>query len=422
MIEEQNILTVSEITGKIKRTLETKFGYIAIRGEISNFKQHSAGHRYFSLKDDGAQIDCVMWRTRRLDFEVTNGMKVVITGKLTVYPPRGNYQLDCSSIKPEGQGDLYLAFEALKAKLKKAGYFDEAHKKSLPRIPLKIGIATSPTGAAVQDMRTTIWRRLPACEIVLRPTLTQGDEAAADISAAIKEFQNSDVDVLIIGRGGGSIEDLWCFNEEIVADAIYHSKIPIVSAVGHEVDFTISDFVADIRAATPTAAAEIVTPYTHEELMQQMDYALEQMEQIVERKIDDYYAKIDGFLNSYNVKRFAENLLARNQDIDMLQERINSALSRNFKQLLERVDGLDAHFKSLDPRNPLRKGFALLKKKDGTYWHNDESFAPGDLVFIERVNDTSEAKINKILKDKKWQKKRKISKKNSSGSKELSLF
>ena len=422
MIEEQNILTVSEITGDIKKTLESEFGYVAVSGEISNFKRHSSGHRYFSLKDDGAAIACVMWRMKRLDFEVTNGMKVVITGKLTVYPPRGNYQLDCASIKPEGQGDLHLAFEALKAKLRKAGYFDAEHKKILPRLPLKIGIATSPTGAAVQDMKTTIARRLPACEILLRPTLTQGDGAAEDIAKAINEFQDTNVDILIIGRGGGSIEDLWCFNEEIVADAIYRSEVPIVSAVGHEVDFTISDFVADVRAATPTAASEIVTPYTREELLQQIDYYQEQMEDAVEDRIEGNKEIIERLLSAYNVRNFESSLLARNQDIDILKERLNSTLLRNLQKIRERVNGLDAHLHSLDPRNPLRKGFALLRKPNGKYLHTDDSLSPGDGLVIERLNDKSEAKITKILKGGKWQRKRKTSKKNSNDSKKLSLF
>ena len=422
MIEEKSILTVSEITGSIKRTLEGKFGYVAVRGEISNFKQHSSGHRYFSLKDDDASIDCVMWRTRRLDFEVVDGMKVVITGKVTVYPPRGNYQIDCSSMKPEGQGDLYLAFEALKKKLEKAGYFDIEHKKELPRIPLKIGIATSPTGAAVQDMKTTIARRLPACEILLRPTLTQGDEAADDIAKAIAEFQKTDVDVLIIGRGGGSIEDLWCFNEEVVADAIYHSEIPIVSAVGHEVDYTIADFVADVRAATPTAAGEIVTPYTREELLQQLDYYQERMEDTVLGRIDKYNDMIEQFMLSYNVRNFADNLSARRSDIMLLEERLNAALLRNFDKIRERVNGLNAHLQSLNPRNPLAKGFALLRKRNGNYLYADEAILPGDYLLIERLNDKAEVDVKKVLKDKKWQRKRKPSKKNSKDSKKLSLF
>jgi exodeoxyribonuclease VII large subunit len=422
MIEEKSILTVSEITGSIKRTLEGKFGYVAVRGEISNFKQHSSGHRYFSLKDEDASIDCVMWRTRRLDFEVVDGMKVVITGKVTVYPPRGNYQIDCSSMKPEGQGDLYLAFEALKKKLEKAGYFDIEHKKELPRIPLKIGIATSPTGAAVQDMKTTIARRLPACEILLRPTLTQGDEAADDIAKAIAEFQKTDVDVLIIGRGGGSIEDLWCFNEEVVADAIYHSEIPIVSAVGHEVDYTIADFVADVRAATPTAAGEIVTPYTREELLQQLDYYQERMEDTVLGRIDKYNDMIEQFMLSYNVRNFADNLSTRRSDIMLLEERLNAALLRNFDKIRERVNGLNAHLQSLNPRNPLRKGFALLRKRNGNYLYADEAILPGDYLLIERLNDKAEVDVKKVLKDKKWQRKRKPSKKNSKDSKKLSLF
>lgn len=398
MNSEINILTVGEITGEIKKTLENKFGFVNVRGEISNYKLHSSGHRYFSIKDENAQIDCVMWRSRVVRFELADGMKVVISGRLTVYPKRGNYQIDCQSIKPEGQGDLFLAFEKLKAKLEKAGYFDVAHKKSLPQIPLIIGIATSSTSAAIRDMQTTIARRMPASEIILRPTLTQGEEAAADIAAAIQEFQNTDVDVLIIGRGGGSIEDLWPFNEEIVAEAIYNSKIPVVSAVGHEVDFTISDFVADVRAATPTAAGEIVTPFTLDDLLHQLDYYSETMKELIERRIETYSEKIEQFLSSYNVKRFYDNIQAKNQDVDFLEERLKTVTVRNLKTLTNKIESLESHLNSLNPTNPLRKGFAILRRLDGEFIHQNETLNAGDKIVVERLNDSSEAKIIKKIK------------------------
>ena len=419
---EIQILTVSEITGSIKQTLEGKYGTVSVRGEISNYKLHSSGHRYFSIKDENAQISCVMWRSRRVNFEMADGMKVVVTGRLTVYARSGNYQIDCISIKPEGQGDLYIAFEKLKAKLKEKGYFDPERKKTLPKIPLKIGIATSSTGAAIRDMQSTIARRLPLCEIVLRTTLTQGGDAAADIAAAISEFQKTDVDVLIIGRGGGSIEDLWPYNEEIVANAIYNSQIPIVSAVGHEVDFTISDFVADIRAATPTAAGEVVTPFTKSDLLQQLDYFSERMSDSIMRRIDSYATDIEQFLNSYNVKRFRDNLLAKNQDIDLLEENLKTVANRKVKNTFVRVESLEAHLKSLNPRNPLRKGFAILRRINGRYVHHDEDLLPGDDILIERLNDSSEAIIRKNNKGGKWQRNRKPSKKNSKDSNELSMF
>lgn len=259
-------LSVSQITMQIRSLLEQGIGSVIVIGEISNFKLHGSGHRYFSLKDEYAQISAVMWKGKSLQFPLTDGMKVIARGNVTVYPPQGRYQLDCQSIMPLGTGDLYMAFEELKKSLAAKGLFDQDRKAELPDFPLTIGIATSATGAAVQDMLSTLKRRNPMAHVILRPTIVQGDTAPADIINAIKELEQSACEVIIIARGGGSMEDLWAFNDESVAYAIADCSIPIISGVGHETDITIADFVADVRAATPTAAAELVSPITMDDL------------------------------------------------------------------------------------------------------------------------------------------------------------
>lgn len=256
--EQSQTLSVTDATRMIKTLLETTLPMMWIEGEISNFTHHSSGHMYFSLKDPTSQISCVMWkgRNRSMHFRPQDGMKVLVNGRVTVYERRGNYQLDVWQMLPGGVGALQQAFEQLKIRLSEEGLFDEKYKRPLPKYPRRIGIVTSPTGAAIRDLHSVLSRRWPSAELILRPALVQGTGAAEDIARAIEEFNEyGEVDVLIVGRGGGSLEDLWAFNEEVVARAIFHSKLPIISAVGHEIDFTIADFVADLRAATPSAAA-----------------------------------------------------------------------------------------------------------------------------------------------------------------------
>ena len=262
---EERYLTVTALTKYIKykfdhdRNLEE----VLLEGEISNFKHNSRGHFYFTLKDEGAQISATMFAqyASRVNFEPEDGMKVFVRGNVTVYEPSGSYQINVKEIKTSGLGDLYIAFEKLKKELEKEGLFDPQHKKAIPMYPKTIGVITSPTGAAIRDIINTIKRRYPLCSVILYPAIVQGDDAKNNIVMQIKKANIDNLaDVLIVGRGGGSIEDLWAFNERIVAEAIYDSNIPIISAVGHEIDFTMADFVADIRAATPTAGAEIATP------------------------------------------------------------------------------------------------------------------------------------------------------------------
>lgn len=262
---DERYLTVSALTKYIKYKFDIDFNLqdVLLEGEISNFKHNSRGHFYFTLKDDNAQISATMFSTyaSKVKFEPEDGMKVFVRGTVSVYEPSGTYQINVKEIKSDGLGELYIAYEKLKKELEALGLFDEAHKKPIPRFPKTIGVITSPTGAAIRDIINTISRRYPLAQMILYPAIVQGDNSKEDIVKQIKKANEDKLcDVLIVGRGGGSIEDLWAFNEKIVAYAIYDSEIPVISAVGHEVDFTIADFVADKRAATPTAAAELATP------------------------------------------------------------------------------------------------------------------------------------------------------------------
>ena len=266
-MNDERVISVSQLTGLIKILLEENFDDLLIIGEVSNFKAYPSGHWYFSLKDEDAVISCTMWKSVNYYAKITptDGMKVIITGRITVYPPRGNYQVEVRSIKPAGEGALFVAFEKLKHKLAAEGLFEPEHKKPIPPMPMTIGIVTSPQAAALQDMISVAKRRFPLAELIVSPCQVQGADAPRTIVAAIKEL-NTLVDgkplceVIIVGRGGGSIEDLWAFNDEGVARAIFNSNIPIVSGVGHQTDTTIADFVSDLRAPTPTAAMELITP------------------------------------------------------------------------------------------------------------------------------------------------------------------
>lgn len=389
-------ISVSRLTQSIKNTLESGFSDIAVEGEISNFKEHSSGHRYFTLKDSNAQIACTMWKARSLNFMPKDGMKVVLTGSVSVYPPRGNYQIDVTSMLPAGKGDLYLAYEALKLKLEELGYFSADNKKMLPRIPLSIGISTSPTGAAIQDMLTTIERRFPACNVYFRPTLVQGEGSAEDIVAAINELLKTPAEVIIIGRGGGSIEDLWAYNMEIVADAIFKSPVPIISAVGHETDFTIADFVADRRAATPTAAAEIVTPYILDELSSDINanltYLTKTMKGFITRKKDELGSSFGKHLR----KMISDKLKQHHQTIDTSELLMRNRLQQKLVLHKSKLETLNKLMTSYHPLEPLNRGFAALRS-NGQLLKPSESLAGLKKVEILRKNESALVKIEKIL-------------------------
>lgn len=292
-------LTVSQLTQAIKSSLESNFPSILLQGEVSNSKLHSSGHFYFSLKDSGAQIGAVMYRS---DVKVIpkDGDQVIVRGDINVYPPSGKYQIIAKELRPVGVGELLLKLEELKVKLHKKGYFKKDHKRPLPKMPRRIGVITSPTGAAIQDILNILTRRFSGFHLILNPVKVQGEGAAQEIAQAIQQFNDFDlVDVMIVGRGGGSIEDLWAFNEEIVADALYNSRIPTISAVGHETDHCIADYVADVRAPTPSAAAEIVIAEKAHQL-QQLGQIQQRMQQTLRHLIRHQMQQLEGVKRQFD--------------------------------------------------------------------------------------------------------------------------
>lgn len=360
----QSVLTVSEITRRVKSTLEVNFSDVSVQGEISNFKRHSSGHLYFTLKDESAQISAVMWRGRAMNlfFTPQDGMKVVARGKLTVYEIRGVYQIDVAQIQPLGIGELQLAFERLKQKLSEEGLFDAEHKMPLPAYPERIGIVTSPTGAAIQDIINIISRRFPSVELILYPVRVQGVGSASEIASAIRDFNTYGmIDVIIVGRGGGSLEDLWAFNEEIVARAIFDSKIPIISAVGHEVDFTIADYVADMRAPTPSAAAEMVVPGQSEvvEILRNFYYT---SEQIVGEKLIFEKQQINALLQSYSFHRPHDLIHQHSQRLDELQHTLGRSVRQHFTIIQQRIDSFQKRLLSVNPKVILERGYAIVSR------------------------------------------------------------
>lgn len=392
------ILTVSQVTNTISRVISEGIGSVSVQGEISNYKLHSSGHRYFTLKDEGASISCVMWRSRQLNFMPTDGMMVVVSGNITVYPQRGNYQIECTSMKPVGQGDLYIAFEALKEKLQQKGYFEKARKRNIPELPMRIGVSTSPTGAAIQDILTTCNRRFPAATIYFRPTLVQGDGSAEDFVDAIEELNKEKVDVIIVGRGGGSLEDLWAYNMEITADAIYNSKTPIISAVGHETDFTIADFVADIRAATPTAAAEIVTPFTTDYILNVLNNSISEITNSIKRIIEEYNGNIKSIIESHTFKFIPEKIRNKIQFIDDLEARLILITNHKFDNIKSKLISYEQQCKSLNPILPLDKGFALIESNNKII-SKDETLGNYIEVDLVRKNERANVLIQKVSKN-----------------------
>jgi len=359
-----HIFSVTDLTRNIKGALEEGFSRIAVQGELSNVKRHTSGHLYFTLKDEHAQIQCVMWRSRIPTLSVTpqDGMKVIARGNVTVYEVRGNYQLDVSNLQPLGVGELQLAFERLKQKLAAEGLFNQEHKKPLPPFPLRIGIVTSATGAAIQDIRNVINRRFPATELILCPVKVQGIGAAEEIASAIDDFNLfGAVDVIIVGRGGGSLEDLWAFNEEIVARSIYQSSLPIVSAVGHEIDFTIADFVADLRAPTPSAAAELIVPDQNEiiEIVRNFCYT---SEQIVSTKLTTRKKHITALLQSYSFNRPLDRIHQYFQHLDEISRVFDQSVAHRFTLLAQMLHSLEKRIASLNPETVLERGYAILTR------------------------------------------------------------
>lgn len=388
----EGAVSVSELTHAIRGLLEEGIGDVLVVGEISNFKQHTSGHRYFTLKDGDAAISGVMWRSRTLTFIPEDGMEVVVGGRLSVYAARGTYQIDCMYMRPLGVGGLYAAFEKLKEELAQRGWFDDGRKRALPRFPKTVGIITSPTGAAIQDMLSTLQRRFPALSVIVRPTLVQGEGSAEDIVAAINQMNQTDADVIIVGRGGGSIEDLWSFNTEIVAEAIVNSRLPIVSAVGHETDTTIADFVADRRAATPTAAAELVTPITVEDLLYTVDDLRERMIMNVLENVISLRELAESFIDGTAVRRIRERILHRSQRIDEIQSRLHRTISHHVLLLKQKLDHHTTHLATLHPERPLKLGYAIVER-NGTPLSINDHTQPGETLTLKRYAETADVVV-----------------------------
>lgn len=360
------ILSVSDITNFIKQTLENEFSDINVVGEISNFKAHVSGHWYFTLKDNSAQISCTMWKglNSYVTFTPQDGMKIIVSGRITVYPPRGNYQIDVRSMKVAGIGELQAAFEKLKQKLSAEGLFDQKFKKEIPRFPQKIGIVTAIDGAAFQDIISIASRRFPLVELVICPAKVQGEGAASDIVNSIQMLnKNSDVDVIIVGRGGGSLEDLWAFNEEIVARAIFESQIPIISAVGHEIDFTIADFVADLRAPTPSAAVELATP-DRNDIFEYLENYLDNLTSLIDEKISLNFEEVDSIMNSYGFRQAQDLVKNKIQTLDNLFFVFNSSIENKFKNYFHILDLQNSRLNSMNIDNVLKRGFTYVKQNE----------------------------------------------------------
>lgn len=388
-----NILTVSELTTSIKNTLEDNYRDINLVGEISNFKAHVSGHWYFTLKDSGAQISATMWKgvNSYVFFTPQDGMKVVVKGRITVYPPRGNYQLDVRSMKPAGEGELQAAFEKLKRKLSDEGLFDVEHKKAISKFSRKIGIVTGSSTAALKDMISVAKRRYPLTELVLAPARVQGEGAADEIVNSIKMLnRESDIDLIIIARGGGSLEDLWAFNEEIVARAIFESRIPVISGIGHEVDYTIADFAADLRAPTPTAAMELATP-DKDDIFAFIEEFFYNSSSNLSEKIKNRKNEIKQLINSYGFRSPQDGVRNKVQFLDNLVYRIQNSTDKNIALGKNQLDLIFSSIKSNNVENILKKGFVLVKQ-NGNFVTREKNFNKQKSFTIKFYD--SEIKLN----------------------------
>ena len=388
----QQVITVTQINEYIKRVMDGDqlLNNLAIKGEISNYKVYPSGHHYFSLKDEGGALRCVMFKgnAMRIRFRPENGMKVIAMGKISVFPRDGAYQLYCTGLIMDGIGDLYAAFEQMKAKLAAQGLFDPDHKKPLPKYPGVIGIITSEAGAAVHDMLRILRKRYPLSKVVLLPVRVQGVEAPGEIAAAIGYANHFKLaDLLIVGRGGGSMEDLWAFNEEVVARAIYASQIPVISAVGHEPDVTISDFVADLRAATPSNAAELAVP-DQDALRQTLDSMSSAMATAMDRQIHAARRQLKVLAGSAALQSPDGYLLQRKKSLELLQNRLISAQVQSIQRKKQRYVGLTAKLDAMSPLKVLTRGYAMTQRENGEVIRSVTQVTPGDHIQVS-LNDGS---------------------------------
>lgn len=397
----QNVLSITQLTEYIRGRLDDDpfLGQVAVRGEISNYKVYPSGHHYFTLKDEGAALKCVMFKSSavRLRFRPDNGMKVIAMGKVTVYPRDGAYQLYCAAMAMDGVGDLYAAFEQLKKKLAVQGLFDPAHKKPLPKCPGTIGIVTSSAGAAVHDMLRILRKRYPLTKVRLLPVRVQGAEAPGEIAAAIRYANRYRLaDLLIVGRGGGSIEDLWAFNDELVAHAIYESEIPVISAVGHEPDVTISDYVADLRAATPSNAAELAVP-DQDALRQNLDAMSSAMASALSRQLKAARQHLDVLSRSPALRSPTGYIEQREKSLELLKNRLiaaqNQSITRKNQRYIAAVSKLDA----MSPLKVLTRGYSMAQTEAGEVLRSVRQVELGERVSVL----LSDGKLSATVMDKK---------------------
>lgn len=396
----QQILTITQVNEYIRNIMDRDhlLSSVVVKGEISNYKVYPSGHHYFTLKDDGAALKCVMFKgnATKLRFRPDNGMQVMAMGKISVYPRDGAYQLYCTGLVLDGVGDLYAAFEQLKQKLAKEGLFDPTHKLPIPKFPKTIGIVTSAAGAAVHDMLRILNKRYPIAKAILLPVRVQGAEAPAEIAAAIQYTNHHKlVDLLIVGRGGGSIEDLWAFNDERVAYAIYQSQIPIISAVGHEPDVTISDYVADLRAATPSNAAELAVPDQFA-LRQNMDSMLSSIATVLVRQLKANRQHLKMLAASPALQSPLDYFKQRGKSLKLLENRLVSVqdqiIQQHNKLFLTNAAKLDA----LSPLKVLTRGYALVETQDGSLIRSVKQINAGDDICVKVRDGSVSAFVTRI--------------------------
>ena len=420
---EPTYITISELNHYIKGVIDDNYflNKVYLKGEISNFKAHTRGHLYFTLKDEESRLNAVMfsYQTNSLKFKPEDGMKVLVRGKISVYEATGSYQIYVDEMEQDGLGNLYVEFEKLKKKLAAEGLFDPAKKKKIPKVPKKIGIVTASTGAAIKDILTTIKRRYPICETILFPSLVQGADAAKDIVKKIEIANTYDIDTLIVGRGGGSIEDLWPFNEEIVARAIYNSRVPVISAVGHEIDFTIADFVADLRAPTPTAAAELAVPDI-ETIKTYLDNAINRSTLSVSNIIDTNKQILLHLMDSYVLKKPTAMYEIKEQNLDFLIDKLNKEMMIKLDNMQSRLVKITSSYvltnpsilykyksqnlehiinklEVLNPLNTLKRGYAIVKK-DNLVISDVKKIKKDDIISIDLKNGSVVTKVTEVAK------------------------
>lgn len=397
--ERRTVLSVSELTTSLRETVEQAYDDVWVEGELSNFKRPSSGHCYFTLKDAEAQLRCVMWRStaNRIFFQPRDGLLVRIRASASVYERRGDLQLIARSMQMAGEGALQKAFEALKRKLDAEGVFAAEHKQPLPPFPEKIGVITSGTGAAIHDILSILERRFPQITALVCPVQVQGIGAAEQVAEAIEAFNEAPlgdafrVDVLIVGRGGGSAEDLWAFNEEVVARAIFASSIPIISAVGHESDISIADFVADVRAATPSMAAELAVP-DQREVRMVVDGLARALNDYLERYTEAAQRRVEVLVGSYHFNRVQDRILQERQHIDALEGRLERRIAQHLDRIEDRRAALQQRLHLLDPQRPLRLGYVQVTQA-GEPVTTSKALAAGDRVVLQFRDGKREADI-----------------------------